>query len=48
MSTYDGLAELPVEIESYSLEGLEQQYTPEFSRLTTVIRLEGGGEEGLG
>jgi hypothetical protein len=48
VSTYDRLAELPVEIESYSLEGLEQQYTPEFSRLTTVIRLEGGGEEGLG
>ena len=48
MSTYDRLAGLPVEIESYSLEGYEQQYTPEFSRMTTVIRLEGAGEEGLG
>ncbi len=48
MSTYERLAELRVEIESYSLEGLEQQYTPEFSRLTTVIHLAGGGEEGLG
>ena len=48
MSTYDCLAELPVEIESYSLEALEQQYTPEFSRLSTVIRLAGAGEEGLG
>ena len=48
MSTYERLAELQVEIESYSLEGLEQQYTPEFSRLTTVIHLAGAGEEGLG
>ena len=48
MSTYERLADLPVHIESYSLEGLEQQYTPEFSRLTTVIHLAGAGEEGLG
>ena len=48
MSTYERLAGLPLEIESYSLEGFEQQYTPEFTRMTTVIHLEGGGEEGLG
>jgi hypothetical protein len=48
VSTYDRLAELPVEIASYSLEGFEQQYTPEFTRMTTVIHMEGGGQEGLG
>ena len=48
MSTYERLAELPLEIESYSLEGFEQQYTPEFTRMTTVIHLHGGGEEGAG
>jgi len=48
VSTWDQLASLEVELDSYSLEGLEQQYTPEFSRLTTVIRMTGGGEEGVG
>ena len=48
MSTYDLLAGLPVEIDSYWLEGREQEYSPEFTRYTTVIHLEGGGEEGVG
>ncbi|MDQ4048017.1 MAG: hypothetical protein M3131_01345, partial [Actinomycetota bacterium] len=48
MSTYDRLANLPVEIDSYSLEGREQQFSPEFTRYTTLIRLAGGGEEGIG
>ena len=48
MSTWEQLAGLRVEVDSYSLQGLEQQYTPEFSRLTTVIRMAGGGEEGVG
>ena len=48
MATYDLIRELPVEIEGYELEGLEFQYSPEFSRLTTLIRLQGGGEEGVG
>ena len=48
MRTYDSLADLPVEIESYSLEGLEQEFSPEFTRYTTLIRLVGGGDEGVG
>ena len=48
MSTWDLLAGLPVEIDSYTLEGHELAFTPEFTRYTTVIRLAGGGEEGLG
>ncbi len=48
MATYDRVRDLPLEIESYGLEGLEVQASPEFTRLTTVIHLEGGGHEGVG
>ncbi len=47
MATFDALADLPLEIEGYELEGLELQI-PGFDRLSTVIHLRGGGEEGLG
>ena len=47
-STYDRIAGLPLRIEGYSLEVLALELTPEFRRLTTVIRLHGGGEEGVG
>jgi len=47
MPTFDLLADLPLEIEGYELSGLEHQ-TPGFERLTTVIHLWGGGEDGLG
>jgi len=48
VSTYDAIRELPVEIESYSLEGLDYEISPEFTRRTTLIRLAGGGHEGVG
>ena len=48
MSTYDRVAELPLEIEGYSLEGLTKAVSSGFERLTTVIRLHGAGEEGAG
>ncbi len=48
MSTYELLAELPVVIDSYELEGHEAALSSEFVRKTTVIRLLGSGEEGLG
>jgi hypothetical protein len=48
MSTYDPVAGLPLTVESYALEGLEQMVGPDFVRRTTVIRLRGGGEEGVG
>ncbi len=47
VSSYDAIADLPLRIDSYSLEGLEFE-TPGFTRLSTVIRLEGGGHEGVG
>ena len=48
MSTWDLLAELPVVVEGYELEGHEVAMSSEFVRKTTVIRLHGAGEEGLG
>jgi hypothetical protein len=47
MGTYDRIAELPLRVESYELEGLAQQYGS-FERHTTVFHLQGAGEEGLG
>ncbi|MDQ3890646.1 MAG: hypothetical protein M3312_08890 [Actinomycetota bacterium] len=47
MTTYAHLAELPVRIESYELEGLERAVGA-FTRRTTVVRLAGGGHEGVG
>jgi hypothetical protein len=48
MSLYEHVAGLPLEIESYSFERLEAQVSSEFTRVTSVVHLEGGGEEGVG
>ena len=48
MSTYDLVADLPLRIEGYALEGLEQDTSSDFMRKSTVIRLRGAGEEGVG
>ncbi len=48
MSTWERVAQLPVRIERYTLEGLEQSVSSEFLRKTTIVRLEGGDEQGLG
>jgi hypothetical protein len=48
MSTYEHVAELPLTIEGYALEGIARQVSSGFERLTTTIRLYGSGEEGLG
>ena len=45
---YDQIAGLPLEIEGYALDGRERYFGPEFTRRTTVVRLQGGGDEGLG
>jgi hypothetical protein len=46
--TFARIAELPLEIESFELERLELAISPEFTRVTTVIHLRGGGQEGIG
>jgi L-alanine-DL-glutamate epimerase-like enolase superfamily enzyme len=48
MATFDSLASLPVEIDGYSLEGLEADVSSDFTRLSTVIHMHGGGLEGVG
>jgi len=48
MSTWERVAELPVEIDGYSLEGLVQPVSSDFERKSTVIGLWGGGQEGTG
>jgi L-alanine-DL-glutamate epimerase-like enolase superfamily enzyme len=48
MSTYELVADLPVQIEYYALEGLVQNVSSDFERKTTVIHLHGSGEEGVG
>jgi hypothetical protein len=48
MSTYDLIADLALEVTGYTLEGLERDVSSEFTRLSTVVRLQGGDEDGVG
>jgi L-alanine-DL-glutamate epimerase-like enolase superfamily enzyme len=47
-STWERLAGLPVEIDAYTLQGLRASVSSGFERKSTIVRLSGGGEEGLG
>ena len=46
--TYARIAGLPLEIADFELERLELPVSPEFTRVTTVIHVRGGGHEGVG
>jgi L-alanine-DL-glutamate epimerase-like enolase superfamily enzyme len=46
--TFDLLADLPVEIDGYKLEGLKAEVSSGFERLSTVVHLTGGDHEGVG
>src|SRR5689334_13538397 len=48
MATFDAIADLPLHIDDYGLEGLERVVSSEFTRFSTVIRLRGAGQEGVG
>ena len=48
MTLYGRVRDLPLVVEGYELAGHEYVISPEFTRRTTVIRLTGAGEEGLG
>ena len=48
MSLYDSVRDLRLVVDGYELEGLALQARPEFLRKTTVVRLHGAGEEGIG
>jgi L-alanine-DL-glutamate epimerase-like enolase superfamily enzyme len=48
VSSWERLAGLRVRIDEYSLEGLQQSVSSDFERFSTLIRLRGEGEEGIG
>jgi hypothetical protein len=48
MTTYGQIADLPLEIEAFALEGLSVDVSSGFTRRTTVVRLAGGGFDGVG
>src|SRR3954451_12779921 len=47
MASYDAIADLPVRIDGYDLRSHELE-TAHFTRVSTEIRLRGGGHEGVG
>jgi len=47
MASYDAIADLPLRVESCEFEGLGVTLG-EFERLTTIVKLSGGGHEGIG
>jgi L-alanine-DL-glutamate epimerase-like enolase superfamily enzyme len=48
MSLFARIADLPLQIDDYALERLQRDVSSAFTRVSTVIRLRGGGEEGIG
>jgi L-alanine-DL-glutamate epimerase-like enolase superfamily enzyme len=48
MSLYQTISGLPLEVESYAVKGLTRDVSTGFTRRTTVVRLRGGGHEGVG
>ena len=46
--TWELVAELPVQIDSYELQGLQAVVSSEFERKSTVLHMHGGGHEGSG
>ncbi len=47
VSAFETLVDLSVEVSSYELEGHDRQYGS-FTRPSTIVRLHGGGHEGIG
>jgi len=47
VSSFDSIADLPLEIDGCEFEGLSLDWG-EMERLTTIVRLRGGGHEGVG
>lgn len=48
MPLFDRIADLPLQIDHYRLEGLSRDVSSAFTRETTVIALHGAGHEGVG
>ncbi len=48
VTSWERVRELQVRVDGYALDGLSSEPRPGFVRRTTVVRLRGGGHEGLG
>ncbi len=48
MSSWETLAELPLQIDDYELSPLQATVSSDFERKSTLIRLHGAGEQGIG
>jgi L-alanine-DL-glutamate epimerase-like enolase superfamily enzyme len=48
VSTFDLLADLPLEVDGYALEAMQANVSSGFERLSTIVHLQGGGLEGVG
>jgi L-alanine-DL-glutamate epimerase-like enolase superfamily enzyme len=48
MSTWAAVADLELEVDGYTMEGLQASVSSDFERKSTLIRLHGAGHEGLG
>jgi L-alanine-DL-glutamate epimerase-like enolase superfamily enzyme len=48
MTDWDVVKELELRVEDYVLERLEEDVSSDFTRVSTVIRMSGSGEEGIG
>ncbi len=48
VATFDQLADLRLEVDGYTLEGLSAEVSSDFTRFCTVVHLHGGGLEGVG
>ena len=48
MSDYSKLRDLPINVESFELEANDYEYSPDFTRGSTIVHLRGDGHEGMG
>ena len=48
MRTWDRIAALPLRIDEYVMDPLRMEVSSGFERLSTVVRLRGDGQEGIG
>lgn len=48
MSDWQKLRDLPIEVSGYELEDNDREYTPDFTRGSTIVHLQGAGHEGVG
>jgi len=48
VSDWQRLRDLPIQVERFELEANDVEYSTEFTRGSTIVRLTGGGHEGIG